>query len=306
TGDGLTLVEESVGSGVTLRVGDGTADGADWTATIESDLGGATGVAKTDLGTLVLTGTNSWTAATSVHHGALVFDGGSHTGTTYNAGRFADDDRALAIRGGGSVTNTDSFIGVGSNSVGAATVTGAGSQWTSSVQLAVGLNGDGALAIADGGVVSSGWAWVGANLGATGAVVVTGAGSQWNSSSLVVGDGGAGALQIADGGVVTAAAAISFGNQTGSSGEGTVAGAGSRLSTTAGFFVGSDGTGVLNILDGGLVETGTPWASIGANAGGQGEATVSGAGSRWNAAGQLHVGAYGTGELNVLDGGAVN
>ncbi|MFN4298016.1 MAG: autotransporter-associated beta strand repeat-containing protein [Brevundimonas sp.] len=306
TGDGLELVEETAGSGVNLRVGNGTAAGADWTATIASALSGATSVTKTDLGSLVLTGANSWTGETTVRNGALIFDGGSHTGTTYTLGRITGDDGALIIRNGGSVTNGDSFIGLETGASGSATVSGSGSQWSTSNQLAVGLNGAGAMIIADGGLVSSGWAGIGVNAGSAGVATVTGPGSRWNGSSvLTVGMQGVGALQVADGGVVTAAGQIYFGSLVGGHGEGTVTGAGSRLSTAQGLFVGSDGRGVLNILDGGVVESGMPWSSIGANADGQGVATVSGAGSLWSASGQLYVGAYGSGALRVLDGGAV-
>lgn len=54
-----------------IRVGDGTAAGAGYSATIASALTGAGGIDKTDAGTLVLAGANSYTGSTSVDGGVL-------------------------------------------------------------------------------------------------------------------------------------------------------------------------------------------------------------------------------------------
>src|SRR3546814_3918027 len=54
TGDPLTLM----GAQATIRVGDGTAPGAAYTATIESQIIGTSELVKTDLGTLILAGNN--------------------------------------------------------------------------------------------------------------------------------------------------------------------------------------------------------------------------------------------------------
>ena len=69
----------SIGGGVltltgatpTIRVGDGTAAGAGYTATISSAIAGSNGLAVTDLGTLILSGTNTYTGGTSVTSGTL-------------------------------------------------------------------------------------------------------------------------------------------------------------------------------------------------------------------------------------------
>jgi len=67
TGNALTL------SGATniIRVGDGTAAGANMTATIDAVLAGTGGVQKTDLGTLVLNGANTYTGGTAIDGGVL-------------------------------------------------------------------------------------------------------------------------------------------------------------------------------------------------------------------------------------------
>ena len=66
-GGDLTLL----GSQAVIRVGDGTAAGAGMTATIASDIVGAAGLAKTDLGTLVLTGANTYEGGTAINGGVL-------------------------------------------------------------------------------------------------------------------------------------------------------------------------------------------------------------------------------------------
>ncbi|MER8644425.1 autotransporter-associated beta strand repeat-containing protein [Mesorhizobium sp. M1252] len=97
----------------TIRVGDGTAAGAGITATIAAQLIGNTQLVKTDLGTLVLTGTNSYTGGTAINGGtlqvsadgnlgdaagALAFNGGTlHTTASFNSGR------AMNLLGQGTV-----------------------------------------------------------------------------------------------------------------------------------------------------------------------------------------------------------
>ncbi|MER8373456.1 autotransporter-associated beta strand repeat-containing protein [Mesorhizobium sp. M1406] len=101
------------GSTSTLRVGDGTAAGASITATIASRLTGNTQLIKTDLGTLVLTASNSYTGGTAINGGTLqvstdanlgdasgdlAFNGGTlHTTASFNSGR------AMNLLGQGTV-----------------------------------------------------------------------------------------------------------------------------------------------------------------------------------------------------------
>ena len=66
SGDKLSLKGSPAGSRpneATIRVGDGTAAGAGYTATIATVLDGAVKVVKTDLGTLALSGVNTYTGA---------------------------------------------------------------------------------------------------------------------------------------------------------------------------------------------------------------------------------------------------
>ena len=67
TGEPITLVETAAGSGATVvRVGDGTAAGTGMTAIIASVLQGSTQLVKDDLGTLVLTGANTYSGGTAI------------------------------------------------------------------------------------------------------------------------------------------------------------------------------------------------------------------------------------------------
>ncbi|NSX04284.1 autotransporter-associated beta strand repeat-containing protein [Cupriavidus gilardii] len=70
-GDRLVLT----GSDATIRVGDGTAGGANYVATINAALSGTSGLTKTDAGTLVLGGTSDYSGATTVAGGTLTVNG---------------------------------------------------------------------------------------------------------------------------------------------------------------------------------------------------------------------------------------
>lgn len=78
-GDAITLTGNGDGDAI-LRVGDGSAAGGGFAAEIASDLGGSARLVKTDLGTLVLTGANSYSGGTFVQSGVLIGDAGSIRG----------------------------------------------------------------------------------------------------------------------------------------------------------------------------------------------------------------------------------
>jgi fibronectin-binding autotransporter adhesin len=82
TGDTLTLVGSN-GVAPVIHVGNGSAAGAAWTATIGNVIAGSDGIDKTDLGTLVLTGSNTYTGATTIDAGTLALQGaGSIAGSS--------------------------------------------------------------------------------------------------------------------------------------------------------------------------------------------------------------------------------
>ncbi|WP_139974596.1 autotransporter-associated beta strand repeat-containing protein [Ochrobactrum sp. CGA5] len=78
TGDGLTLVSSSEAAPI-IRVGSATTPNT--TATISSVLSGTKGMEKTDLGTLILAGTNTYTGTTTVQAGTLQLGNGGATGS---------------------------------------------------------------------------------------------------------------------------------------------------------------------------------------------------------------------------------
>lgn len=84
TGDALGLA--GTGGRTVIRVGDGTAAGAAMTATIASELTGASDLVKADRGTLRLTGANSYTGNTLVEAGTLIGDSAAIRGDIANAG----------------------------------------------------------------------------------------------------------------------------------------------------------------------------------------------------------------------------
>ena len=66
-------------------MGAGSADGAGYTATISAVLDGAAKLVKTDLGTLVLSGINTYTGGTAVNGGTLQVSQDSNMGALAGA-----------------------------------------------------------------------------------------------------------------------------------------------------------------------------------------------------------------------------
>ena len=130
---------------------------------------------------------SAWTTAGDLYVGS----GGSATLTILN--------------GGGVSVGGDSYLGIASGAIGAATVNGAGSSWTISGNLGLGNQGSGTLTIGNGGTVSNVFGSLALQSGSTGTVTVDGTGSTWtNSADLHVGYGGTGTLTIRNGGSVSA------------------------------------------------------------------------------------------------------
>ena len=112
SGAPLTLVETAAGSGATVvRVGDGTAAGTGMTAIIASVLQGSTQLVKEDLGTLVLSGANTYTGGTAIDGGAVQVAADSNLGAatgplSFNGGTLATtasftSGRATTLDSGG-------------------------------------------------------------------------------------------------------------------------------------------------------------------------------------------------------------
>ncbi len=183
---------------------------------------------------------------------------------------------ALEISGGGSLTSGFyDNVGDVANSKASVTVTGAGSAWTNtSGGINMGVSGAGALEVADGGAVSVALFNLGRLAGGEGAATIRGDDSTLASGGTTVGYSGSGSLTVSDGAEGTLGA-LQVGMATG-------------------------GSGALRVETGGAITSGA--AYIGNQAGAEGDATVTGAGSSWTATGQTHVGLYGKGALTFADG----
>ncbi len=100
-----------------IRVGDGTVDGASYTATIDSVIRGTGGLNKGDLGTLILTGDNTYSGGTTITSGTLQVAGDTNlgaadTGITFNGGTLKygeafDTARQVTLESGGGTFDTN-------------------------------------------------------------------------------------------------------------------------------------------------------------------------------------------------------
>ncbi|RUU04852.1 autotransporter outer membrane beta-barrel domain-containing protein, partial [Mesorhizobium sp. USDA-HM6] len=120
-GNPIALVDDPTQAGLQsiIRVGDGTAVGAAYVATINADLSGATRLVKTDLGTLVLSGTNSYSGGTAINGGTLQISADGNLGDA-SGGLSLDDGtlhttanitsaRAVTLNTGGGTFETDNL-----------------------------------------------------------------------------------------------------------------------------------------------------------------------------------------------------
>ena len=197
---------------------------------------------------------------------------------------------------GGTLLSGSGVIGSGSASSGLVKVDGAGSNWTNSGTLSIGLYGAGTLSIGGGGTVIDGDGYISiSSTTSTGAVTVSGAGSAWtNSGDLLVG----GTLNVTNGGAVSSNYAELGCPLSGSTGVVVVNGAASQWTNAGNLMVGRNGFGgALTITNGGAVVTAC--TQIGAAS--TGAATISGSGSRLTNSLDLIVS---RGMLSISGGGA--
>lgn len=102
-----------------IRVGDGTVDGASYIATIDSVIRGSGGINKSDLGTLILTGDNTYTGGTTITAGTLQVAGDNNlgaidTGITFNGGTLKYGDafntaRQVTLESAGGTFDTNGY-----------------------------------------------------------------------------------------------------------------------------------------------------------------------------------------------------
>jgi autotransporter-associated beta strand protein len=275
-------------SATTLRVGDGMAAGANIFATIDSALTGTGGLNKTDLGTLRLTGPSAIAGQIGVAAGNLTIDGTS--GGALSGGRLfvasvANERASVMLSGGAVLTSNGASIGNATNTVGALTLSGAGTRWN--------VVGAGVVRLGDNSIPSS-----------QGTVdILDGAVMNYNAafsfSPITVAQGSS--IRVSGSGSrFEAAAIVSFG-------AGAVGGAlllenaGAALFENAAF----GSTSLLSITGGARLET-TSTASLSFNTGSR--VLVSGAGSEIVSRGPFSFGANGPvpgGDIVVSDNAIV-
>lgn len=106
---------------VIMRVGDGSSAGADFVATIQSQLTGAAGLEKTDLGTLILQGANTYAGGTRISDGVLQIAadnalGAAEGAVTFNGGTLRITAAMTSARGI-SVENGGGTLDSGANAI---------------------------------------------------------------------------------------------------------------------------------------------------------------------------------------------
>lgn len=138
-GDSIALIDDSTQAGLQsiIRVGDGTAAGIGYTATISSVLSGNTQLVKTDLGTLVLSGTNTYTSGTAINGGTVQIANDANLGNAAGGLSFAGGTlrntaaittaRSVTLNAAGGTFETAADLTLNGVVGGAGTLTKAGS-----------------------------------------------------------------------------------------------------------------------------------------------------------------------------------
>lgn len=249
--------------------------------------------------------------------------GSSLTSKSVEIGREGGATGTVNINTGGSLTAAERIqvgrFGTGTLNIGDNPASGAvesgGMATTSSVVVGTIAGSNGTANITSGGTLKI----EGADSSGAGAVLLAG-----RESNGVVNVSGGGSIEIDNQGAATTTSGgiLIGGTSTGAQGVGNGAlniGAGGTVTAETGFTqVGRDGTGVLSISGGGTLDAANQVVSVvGRVAGSSGVATVSGAGSTWNAGQNLFVGTDvnfgtqtaigngGTGVVTVSNGGTL-
>ena len=274
-----------IDSGTTLQVGiggtngflgSGTVSGSGTLAmkrsdslTLSNTITGATAFSQIGGGTIVLTGTRSYTGQTTVSAGTLKL------GSLGEQNLYIDNGSANSTNlliNGGTLINRESRIGDTAGTTGSATIESGA--WTSINKLRVGYGGTGSLNIT-GGTITSFSTDIALNNNSVGNVTMSG--GTWDSG-----------LQFIVGGWSNAV--------------GTVSISGGTLSNTYGYLgYNSGSTGIVSVSGGTWINSGS--LSIGS---GNGTLTVSGSGtvSVGGGSGTVHLGSVSNGTLNLGNGGS--
>lgn len=331
-------VLQLVGPQSTIRVGDGTGAGAGMTATIDSVLAGNTQLVKTDAGTLVLTGSNTYTGGTAINGGTVriasdanlgaAAGGLSFGGGTLNTTANITTGRAVTLAGAGTLltdAGTTLTLSGAMTGIGALTKSGTGTllltgnaTHSGGTTIAAGtlqIGNGGTTGSIAGNIVNNGalifnrsnaLLYAGSVSGTgtltqngTGTTTMTGTSTYTGTTSV-----DAGKLVLQSGGQINGTSNFNVATVAGVSAEAVVDGPGSRIVAGLGISsVGNSGTGTLTVQNGGSASFGT--LVVGANAGSDGTLSIVGQNSLVITTGGATqaIGFGGTATLNILDGG---
>jgi len=163
--------------------------------------------------------------------------------------------------------------------------------------ISVGSGGTGSLTIQNGSTLTTSataYTFIGQGTGASGIVNVTGAGSRWT----INGAPGGVSLLLGENRAAPGATPVPTGILNISDG--------GAVQTAGDIVVGEmSGSGILSVTSGGRLTTGRD-AYIGRLAGSNGTATITGSGSLWSIADELYVGNGGPGALTISDNATVD
>ncbi|HEY4029485.1 MAG TPA: autotransporter domain-containing protein [Caulobacteraceae bacterium] len=199
SGDTIALAG---GGASTIRVGDGSAAGGAYVATIDNVLTGATTLTKTDLGTLVLTGASTYTGGTAIAGGALQLGAGGASGSI--TGDVADNgvlafDRSDAVTFGGAISGTGAVSQIGAGST---TLTGTNS-YAGGTTISAGVLRGAAASFGSGAILDNAALVIDQGADATFASAINGAGRFTKM--------GAGQLTLTGAGTLTGATTVAAG-----------------------------------------------------------------------------------------------
>lgn len=250
---------------------------------------------------------NSGTGATGT---ATVQGAGSNWTNTYEL-YVGYGTGTLNILSGATVSDYYGYLGYypesPGRSSGTANVDGAGSTWSHDSTFIVGASGTGVMNVTNGGSVVNGEGDLGFGFGSDGTANIDGAGSLWSTNGFFyIGQNGNGTLHVTNGGRAESHGSYAYVGYTNSStSQATIDGTGSVWHNDHGLYVGFDGSGTIEITNGGTLESGF-FANIGFSPGASGTVSLSGAGSHFANAGALAVGGNvgGSGGSGLLQVGA--
>ena len=298
----------SAGSGSLTVTG-----GAELTSLSEAIIGADVGSS----GTVTLTGSGStWTDNSTVYVGdngtgtLTISDGAVFNGSNLEVGYSEGSTGTVTLTGSGSEVNLSSGLYVGHDSNGTFTVTDGATLNLGTNSMYIGYyEGQGLFNVSGGSTVISGSVDFGYySDNGKGTANISGAGTTWTiDGDITLGDeGGAGELNITAGAQVSATGDLTMGQYDYqiTRGDLTISGAGSQLAIAGSAYIGYERPAIVTVSNGGLLQIdGDTFISQDDTA--PATVTITGAGSQF-IAGDIYVGDYGEGTLNVGAGASVD